>query len=57
MWLRMDGKDKDPAQLHVDDCDAGATGATLGLPENGGAGGAWVMEAGTTASHIMVPGR
>ena len=57
LWLRMDGKDKDTAQLHVTIATPGATGASLGLPENGRAGGAWVMEAGTTASHIMVPGR
>jgi len=33
----------------------GATGATFGFPENGTANGAWVMDAGTSSAHIMLP--
>jgi hypothetical protein len=28
----------------------------MGLPENGQKGGAWIMNAGTSTAHIMVPG-
>ena len=34
----------------------GATTATLGLPDNGRQGGVWIMNAGTTTAHLMVPG-
>jgi hypothetical protein len=58
LWFRMDGKDKDSAQLHVTIAVPGATTASIGLPDNGRCGrGAWLMEAGTSAAHIMVPGR
>jgi len=33
-----------------------ATQKTLGLPENGQQGGVWIMNAGTTTAHLMVPG-
>ena len=33
-----------------------ATTATLGLPDNGRSGGVWIMNAGTTTAHLMVPG-
>jgi hypothetical protein len=33
-----------------------ATEKTLGLPENGKAGGVWIMNAGTTTAHLMTPG-
>jgi len=57
LWLRMDGKDKDSAMLHVTISVPFATTATIGFPDNGRAGGAWLMEAGTSAAHLMVPGR
>jgi hypothetical protein len=28
----------------------------MGLPEDGNQGGAWIMNAGTSAAHIMTPG-
>jgi len=34
----------------------GATMASLGLPENGRGGGVWIMNAGTTTAHLMIPG-
>jgi hypothetical protein len=57
LWFRMDGKDKDSALLHATIAVPGATTATIGLPDNAQAGGAWLMDAGTSAAHIMVPGR
>jgi hypothetical protein len=28
----------------------------MGLPDNNKQGGAWIMNAGTTGAHIMIPG-
>ncbi len=28
----------------------------MGLPDNPKQGGAWIMNAGTTTAHIMIPG-
>lgn len=33
-----------------------ATTQSTGLPETGNQGGAWIMNAGTSTAHIMVPG-
>ena len=57
LWYRMDGKDKDSALLHATIAVPGATTSTLGLSDNAQAGGAWLMDAGTSAAHIMMPGR
>jgi len=57
LWYRMDGRDKDAAMLHATIAMPGATKATTGLPDNGEAGGAWLMDAGTSAAHVMMPGR
>jgi hypothetical protein len=56
LWFRMDGKDKDSANLHVTIAVPGATSASIGLPDHGRQGGAWLMDAGTTGAHIMLPG-
>ena len=34
----------------------GATTASTGLPDNPRQGGAWIMNAGTSTAHLMVPG-
>ena len=34
----------------------GATTASFGLPDNGRQGGVWIMNAGTTTAHLMIPG-
>jgi len=34
----------------------GATAQSSGLPDNGRAGTVWVMDAGTTGAHLMIPG-
>ncbi len=57
MWVSMNGPDQASAGIHTTVAVPGATGASTGLPENGRAGGAWIMAAGTTTAHIMVPGR
>ena len=56
VWYTLSGKDQATARLHVTIAVPGATTASLGLPDNGKQGGAWIMNAGTSTAHIMVPG-
>ncbi len=55
LWHHLYGSDKQHVLHHVTVAMPGATGAALGLPENGNANGAWVMDAGTSSAHIMLP--
>jgi len=34
----------------------GATTQSLGFPENNKQGGVWIMNAGTSTAHLMIPG-
>jgi hypothetical protein len=34
----------------------GATTQSMGLPDNPKMGGVWIMNAGTSTAHLMVPG-
>jgi hypothetical protein len=56
VWYHLMGPDKEHARPHMTIAVPGATTATLGLPENGRQGGVWIMNAGTTTAHLMVPG-
>ena len=56
VWFHLMGADKDHVRQHVTVALPGATTATTGLPENGRGGGAWIMNAGTSTAHLMVPG-
>ena len=57
IFYTRQGKDEASAnpRPHTTVAVPGATGATLGLPDNNKQGGAWVMAGGTTAAHIMMP--
>ena len=55
VWISMNGEDQASARRHVTVAVPGATSESTGLPENGQAGGAWIMAAGTSEAHIMVP--
>ncbi|MBP7775759.1 MAG: hypothetical protein KA371_01360 [Acidobacteria bacterium] len=56
MWHSVAGKDRESAQRHHQMIAVpGATTETIGLPENGRQGGAWIMNAGTSTAHIMMP--
>ncbi len=57
LWFRMDGRDQASALLHATIAVPGATTESTGLPDDRAAGGVWIMEAGTSAAHIMIPGR
>jgi hypothetical protein len=56
VWIHVMGPDKDHARRHTTIAVPGATAQSLGLPDNGRGGGAWIMNAGTSTAHIMTPG-
>jgi hypothetical protein len=55
-FISMDGADQATARSHITIAVPGATTQSTGLPDNNKQGGAWIMDAGTTTAHIMVPG-
>ena len=56
VFYNLTGASQAAAHSHATICVPGATMQTVGLPENGEKGGAWVMYPGTSAAHIMLPG-
>jgi hypothetical protein len=56
VFYNMTGADQARARMHATIAVPGATSKTLGMPEEGSQGGAWIMNAGTSAAHIMLPG-
>lgn len=56
VWIHMMGPDQEHARHHTTIAVPGATSQSLGLPDNGKEGGAWIMNAGTSTAHIMTPG-
>jgi hypothetical protein len=58
IWYHVSGADADHVSPHeVTIAVPGATQASLGLPEQRRENGAWIMNAGTSTAHIMIPGR
>jgi hypothetical protein len=57
VWIAMRGDDQVSARIHTTVAVPMATTESTGLPENGREGGAWIMAAGTSGAHIMIPGR
>jgi hypothetical protein len=56
IFYNLSGPNQAQARSHATICVPGATTATLNLPENGNQGGAWIMNAGSSAAHLMMPG-
>jgi hypothetical protein len=56
IFYNLTGADQATARSHATIAVPGATTQTLGLPDTGAQGGAWIMNAGTSAAHIMMPG-
>jgi hypothetical protein len=56
VWYHIQGPDQARGRGHMTVAVPGATMMTLGLPENGRGGTVWIMNAGTTTAHLMVPG-
>src|SRR3954470_20539012 len=57
VWLTMNAPDKEHAtRVHTTVAVPGATAQSMGLPDNNKQGGVWIMNAGTSTAHLMVPG-
>jgi len=56
LWIHMSGATQAMARMHVTVAVPGATMQSLGFPENGNQGGVWIMNAGSSAAHLMTPG-
>ena len=58
VWHLLTGPDRENARPHhLTIAVPGATTQSTGLPDNPKQGGAWIMNAGTSTAHIMVPGQ
>jgi hypothetical protein len=56
VWIHVTGQNATATRKHVTIAVPGATGKTLGLPEDGKQGGVWIMDAGSSEAHLMIPG-
>ena len=57
VWYHLSGADRDHVSAHeVTIAVPGATQASLGLPEQRRVNGVWIMNAGTSTAHLMIPG-
>jgi hypothetical protein len=56
VWLTMNGPDQARARIHTTVAVPGATAQSMGLPDNSRQGGVWIMNAGTSTAHLMIPG-
>ena len=57
VFYNLSGPSQAMARSHATIAVPGATSQTfMGLPENGNQGGAWIMNAGSSAAHLMMPG-
>jgi hypothetical protein len=56
IWYHLWGKDQATARSHMTVAVPGATAQSLGIPDNPKMNGIWVMDGGTSAAHLMIPG-
>ena len=56
VFYNLGGADRERARPHTTVAVPMATAQSLGLPDNNKMGGAWIMNAGTSTAHIMIPG-
>ena len=56
VWYHVMGPDRERARNHMTVALPGATSQSTGLPDNNKQGTAWIMNAGTSTAHLMVPG-
>ena len=56
VWLTMNGPDQAHARIHTTIAVPGATSQSMGLPDKPGQAGIWIMNAGTSTAHLMIPG-
>jgi hypothetical protein len=56
VFYNLSGDTRDTARSHTTVAVPGATPQSLGLPDNNKQGGVWIMNAGTSTAHLMIPG-
>ena len=56
IFYNLGGADREHTRAHMTVAVPGGTAQSLGLPDNNKQGGAWIMNAGTSTAHIMIPG-
>jgi len=56
VWYHFQGPDQEHARLHTTIAVPGATEQSTGLTDKPAQGGVWIMNAGTTTAHLMIPG-
>ena len=56
-WINANGPDHKTLRTHTTIAVPGATPQSLGLPDSNKQTGAWVMDGGTSAAHLMLPGQ
>jgi len=56
VWYHLMGQDQATARTHYTVAVPGATTQSMGFPDNGKSGGVWIMNAGTSTAHLMIPG-
>ncbi len=57
VWYHLGGADREHARPHLTVAVPGATAESLGLPDKATQSGIWIMNAGTTTAHLMIPGQ
>jgi hypothetical protein len=57
VWYHLSGPDREHARVHLTVAVPGATAESLGLPDKATQSGLWIMNAGTTTAHLMIPGQ
>jgi hypothetical protein len=57
VFYNLSGADRERARSHTTIAVPGATAQSMGLPDTNKQGGAWIMNAGTSTAHIMIPGQ
>ena len=56
IFYNLGGADREHTRAHMTVAVPMATAQTMGLPDTNKEGGAWIMNAGTSTAHIMIPG-
>ena len=56
VWYHVAGADRERARPHMTVAMPGATAQSTGLPDKRTQDGVWIMNAGTSTAHLMVPG-
>jgi hypothetical protein len=56
VFYNLSGADRERARSHTTIAVPFATTQSMALPDNNKQGGAWIMNAGTSTAHVMIPG-